>query len=410
MNSDPVPAEPPETAAPVDDPQRIRSLDVLRGFALFGVLLMNMQAFAEVFAVYMNPFALGEISTLDYAVWCLNYLLADGKFMTIFSMLFGAGIVLMTDRSRARTGRSAGVHYRRMFWLMLFGVAHALLIWKGDILFMYGLIGLVAFWFRRVRPWIQISIATVLLLIPTTFLSSMHYMPAEDLAELREFWAPTPQSVQSTHDAMRGSYLEQLQLRVDGWIGNLEFIVIFGWRVLACMLLGMALYKRGVFSATRSGRFYVALIVIGFGVGFPLAAWGIYDHQAHNWDLVRSMGVGSLFNYFGSLLAALGYVGVVMLVCRAEAMLALRRGLGAVGQMAFTNYIMQSVICTAIYNGHGLGLYGQVDRIWQQVLAVTIFAVQMWYSPRWLQRFYFGPLEWLWRTLTYWQRQPFRRI
>ena len=161
--------EPSDTqvhASPVAQTERIRSLDVLRGFALFGVLLMNMQAYAEVFAVYMNPLALGEISTADYACWCLNHVFADGKFITIFSMLFGAGIGLMATRARAKTGRSAGVHYRRMVWLMLFGIAHALLLWTGDILFIYGLVGLVAYWFVRLRPWIQIVIAVVLLLIP----------------------------------------------------------------------------------------------------------------------------------------------------------------------------------------------------------------------------------------------------
>ena len=396
-------------AAPVVDPQRIRSLDVLRGFALFGVLLMNMQAFADVFAVYMNPFAVGEISALDYACWCVNHVLADGKFITIFSMLFGAGIGLMTARARARTGRSAGVHYRRMAWLMLFGLAHALLLWNGDILFLYGLVGLVAYWFRRLRPWIQVAIASVLLLVPPVFLSMMHQMPAEDLEQMREIWAPTADYVESTRAAMRGGWIEQLAVRVHGWTEMLGFIFIFGWRVLACMLLGMAMFARDVFSATRSRRFYIALIVIGFGIGLPLAAWGIYDHEVYDWEMVRGMGVGSLFNYFGSLFAAFGWIGVVMLVCRADALPELRRRLGAVGQMAFTNYIMHSVICTTIYNGHGLGLFGHVDRVWQQVLSVAIFAFQLWYSPLWLQRFRFGPLEWLWRSLTYWRRQPFRR-
>jgi uncharacterized protein len=409
MNSEAEHSEARDHATPVVDTERIRSLDALRGFALFGVLVMNMQAFADVFAVYMNPFAAGEISTLDFACWCVNHVLADAKFITIFSMLFGAGIVLMATRARARTGRSAGLHYRRMAWLMLFGLAHALLLWYGDILFLYGLFGLVAYWFCRLRPGIQIAIAAVLLLVPTIFLYFMRHMPAEDLAQMQDMWAPTADYVEATRLAMRGSWREQLAVRIAGWTEMLGFIVLFGWRVLACMLLGMALFTWGVFSAARSQRFYVAMIVIGFGAGLPLAAWGIYDHEACDWDMVRCMGVGSLFNYFGSLVAAFGWIGVVMLVCRIGALPELRRRLAAVGQMAFTNYIMHSVICTLIYNGHGLGLFGYVDRVWQQVLSVAIFAVQLWYSPLWLERFRFGPLEWLWRSLTYWRRQPFRR-
>jgi len=409
MSSRPVQNDAIESAVPVVDPQRIRSLDVLRGFALFGVLLMNMQAFADVLAVYMNPFAVGEISTLNFATWCFNYVLADSKFITIFSMLFGAGIVLMTSRTRALTGRSAALHYRRMAWLMLFGLAHGLLIWNGDILFAYGLLGLVAYWFRRMRPWIQVAIAVVLLLVPPLFLSMMHQIPAAELEEMREIWAPTPNEVESMRASMRAGWIEQLEVRINGWTEMLGFLFIFGWRVLACMLLGMALFARDVFSATRSRRFYATLIIVGFGVGFPLAAYGIYDHVVHDWEIVRGMGVGSLFNYFGSLFAAFGWIGVVMLVCRGEALPGIRHRLAAVGQMAFTNYIAQSVICTTIYNGHGLGLFGQVDRVWQQLLSVAIFAFQMWYSPLWLERFRFGPLEWLWRSLTYWQRQPFRR-
>ena len=240
-------------------------------------------------------------------------------------------------------------------------------------------------------------------------MSTIHLMPPDDLEEMREMWAPTAEEVESIRGAMRGSWLEQYQLRVDDWSEMFGFIMVFGWRVLSCMLLGMALFARDVFSATRSRRFYTALVVVGFGIGLPLSAFGIYDQVAYDWDMVRCMGVGSLFNYFGSLFAAFGWIGVVMLVCQAGALPELRRRLGAVGQMAFTNYIMHSVICTTIYNGHGFGLFGSVDRVWQQLLSVVIFAVQLWYSPLWLERFRFGPLEWLWRSLTYWQRQPFRR-
>ena len=401
--------EAPSPATPVVETERIRSLDVLRGFALFGVLVMNMQSFADVFAVYLNPFALGPIPALDYACWCVNHVLADAKFITIFSMLFGAGIMLMTSRARARTGRSAGVHYRRMAWLMLFGLAHALLLWYGDILFMYGLAGLVAYWFCRARPGVKIAVAAVLLMIPAAIAASLQYAPAEDLEQMMQIWSPDADYVEATRTAMRGGWLAQMPVRVEGWSEMIGFIVMFGWRVLACMLLGMALFEYGVFSATLSRRFYVGLIVVGFGVGLPLAAWGIYDHEACDWELVRSMGVGGLFNYFGSLFAAFGWIGVVMLVCREGALPGLRARLAAVGQMAFTNYILQTVICTTIYNGHGLGLYGQVDRVWQQVLSVAIFAFQLWYSPLWLERFRFGPLEWLWRSLTYWRRQPLRR-
>ena len=394
---------------PTQPSERIRSLDVLRGFALFGVLLMNMQAFADVFAIYMNPHAVGEISDLNFAMWAINRVLADAKFITIFSMLFGAGILLMSERAKARGARAAGLHYRRMGWMALFGFAHAILLWNGDILLAYAVFGMLAWLMRRFWLWAQLLVAALFLAIPLLFFGALDQVPAEDLAEMQEMWAPTAEYIEAKRAAMLGDYAGQIAERFKDWAGMLMFIVVFGWRILACMLLGMVCFRTGIFSAQRGKGFYWALVIVGFGVGLPLSGYGIHDHVATDWDMLRGMGVGSFFNYFGSLFAAFGWVGVVMLLCKSNALPWLRARLAAVGQMAFTNYIMQSVLCTLIFNGHGLGYFGQVERVWQQLLVLGIFALQMSYSTLWLQRFRFGPLEWLWRALAYWQRPAMRR-
>lgn len=400
----------PTTAAPITQSDRIRSIDVLRGFALLGVLAMNMQAFAEVFAVYMNPFALGDISTTEFVCWSVNRVFADAKFMTIFSMLFGAGIVLMAQRAMQRTGKAAGLHYRRMFWLAIIGFAHATLLWIGDILFFYGVVGMVAFLLRRFWLWLLFILAVIAFAVPALLFAFLHKLPAEDLQELAALWSPTADYVEATRATYRGDWLGQVKLRFHEWFDMLGFLMLFGWRILANMLLGIAFFRMGVFSAARSDRFYVTMIVAGFAIGLPLSAWGIYDHEIHDWEMVRAMGVGSLFNYVGSLFVALGWIGVVMLICRRERWLALRERLAAVGQMALTNYLMHSVICTTIYNGHGLGLFGHTSRVWQIAIVLIIFALQLWYSPIWLRHFRFGPLEWVWRALSYWQLPPMRRI
>ncbi|MEM1224908.1 MAG: DUF418 domain-containing protein [Planctomycetota bacterium] len=397
-------------SCPVDELQRVHSLDTLRGFALFGVLLMNMQAFADVFATYMNPFAAGDISTLDFASWCVNHVLADTKFITIFSMLFGAGIGLMSERARLSAGRSLGVHLRRMGWLMLFGVLHAFLVWTGDILFMYGLVGLIAYGCRRWPTWLQVSIALILFLVPAMMLSQFHRIPEPDLEELRKIWNPTIEWIAAERAGILGPWPRQVISRAEQWTEMLNFLLIFGWRLLACMLFGMAMYRSGVLAARRSKRFYLLMSCAGLGAGLPLAALGIYDHAESNWEMIRSMGLGSLFNYFGSLFAAIGWIGVVMLACREGWFQRLQMRLAAVGRMALTNYLMQSLICTTIFNGHGFGLFGQVNRIAQTAITFAIFALQLWYSPRWLDRFRFGPFEWLWRSLTYWDLQPMRRL
>ncbi|MFQ5654088.1 MAG: DUF418 domain-containing protein [Planctomycetota bacterium] len=400
-------------AAPVAEDDRIHSIDILRGFALFGVLLMNMQAFAMLLSAYMNPTSYGDQSSVNYFLWCLNHVFADAKFITIFSMLFGAGIVLMTERSTARTGRSAGVHYRRMLWMALFGAAHGILLWYGDILLWYAMCGLLAYLFRRLKPWILILVAVILLLIPVLLLANFDSLienaPADERQEMIDMWSPSPDAIKARETAYRGGYLDHLPTRFESWTGMFGFMMLFGWRLLAVMLLGMALFKSGVFSAARSRGFYVALVLIGFAAGLPLAAYGIYNYQACNWDMAQSMGPGSLYNYFGSLLVAFGWIGLVMLLCRSDRLKALRGRLAAVGRMAFTNYIMHSVILTTLFYGHGFGLFGRVDRPGQLGIVLAVFALQLWYSQPWLERFRFGPLEWLWRSLTYWRRQAFLR-
>jgi len=403
----------PHDVIPLRERNRIASIDVLRGFALLGVLLMNMQAFAMVFSLYMNPTALGQPTGLDFWCWTVNHVIGDQKFMTIFSMLFGAGIFLMTEKSRDRSGRSAGLHYRRMLWLGVFGCLHGIFIWAGDILFMYAICGLLAWVFRRLWLSILIPLALILLLLPSALLLGFDQYMADETQEaqdlMRAMWSPSPETVALQEGAYRGDWLAQQKERYKTWLEMFSFIILFGWRVLGLMLLGIGLFRIGLFSAAKSRGLYLFLMLIGLGSGLTLTAFGVDYQQSAGWDLVKGMGVGGLFNYFGSILAAFGYVGMVMLLCRSARLPGLKRRLAAVGRMAFTNYIMHSLICTTIFYGHGLGLFGQLNRLWQLLLVVAICALQLWYSPLCLERFRFGPLEWLWRSLTYMRRQPFRR-
>ncbi len=395
----------PALAAPVTGGERIDSIDVLRGFALCGVLLMNMQAYAMPFCAYMNPTSYKNEGTLNFVLWSINHLLADGKFITIFSALFGAGIVLMTSRATERTGRSAGIHYRRMGWMLMFGCLHGVFLWHGDILMLYAICGMAAFLFRRRGVVLLVIVGFVLLCIASLFMlgfpSFMEHMPPEELQEMQTMWAPSPEAIQVEEEAYRGGYFEHLPVRFKSWTQMFGFLIFFGWRILGVMLLGMALFKSGVFSAAKSKGFYVAAIVLGFGCGLPITAYGIRFNNAGGWDMAQGMGPAGLFNYAGSLFVAFAWIGVIMLACQSNGLRAFKYRFGAVGRMAFTNYIMHSVICTTLFYGHGFGLFGRVDRLGQLLIVLAIAALQLWYSPLWLSRFRFGPLEWAWRSLTY---------
>ncbi len=415
----PASARPRTPASPTAGRERIETLDVLRGFAVLGILVMNIGAFADIGAAYLNPLARGVQGTADWIVWTTNHLLADMKFMTLFSVLFGAGIALFAGRAEARSRKPAGLHYRRMFWLWLIGMVHAYVFWWGDILVSYAVCGSVAFLLRRKRPRTLAIVAGVLLLLPS--LGMVGFDAVYDLIppEIREQidpeiaaeWSPDQETIDREIAAYRGSWTEQMPERAETtFMGHLWGLTFFlGPRVTALMLLGLALFKLDVITGAAGHRVYRTLMAVGWPLGLGLIAAGlVYNHQA-GFQWRRSMLLGMQFNYWGSLLVAAAYLGLIATWVRSGSLPALRSRLGAVGRMAFTNYLAHTLVFTTIFYGHGLGLYAAVPR-WQQALMVAaMFALQLWLSPLWLRRFRFGPLEWLWRSLTYWRRQPLRR-
>jgi uncharacterized protein len=406
--------DPNPSPAPVVERNRVYSLDVLRGLALLGILIMNIQTFAMPEAAYFNPTAYGSLNGAHFFVWLFGRLLADQKFMTVFSMLFGAGILLMADRAEARTGRSAGLHYRRMAWLILFGLLHAHLFWYGDILYLYGVCGLVVYLFRKLRPRVLITVGLASLVIGSSLFLfiglSMPYWPEVALEDVRNDLSPTPEIIQDQLEIYRGGWIRQMEHRVPAAL-EFELFVIFVWglwRAGGLMLIGMGLFKLGIFSNSRSAGFYRALIAAAILIGMPIILFGVSRNFASGWNPLYYFFIGGQYNYWASLLVSMGWVGLAMLMCRSEMMRPFTDRLAAVGRTALSNYLLQTLICTTIFYGHGLGLVGRVERVGQISLVAAIWIVQLWISPLWLRRFRFGPFEWLWRSLTYLKRQPLR--
>ena len=392
-------------AAPVDDSQRIVAMDVLRGFVLLGILVMNIQSFAMPIAAYVNPTAYGDLTGANLWVWIVSHVFFDQKFMAVFSVLFGAGIVLMTARAGAGGAR---LHRRRMGWLILFGLLHAYLLWYGDILFAYGVCGLVAYAFREREPSLLIPVAIALLLVgalvPVAFGMSMS--PEQTVEMSAEGWKPSADVLASELAAYRGGFAAQASHRLPQSLAfqTLYMAFFIFWRVLGLMLLGIALLRLDVLTARRPARAYAALAAAGFAIGLPLVLFGVRQHFAHGWSAEYSMFFGGLWNYWGSVFVALGYVGLMMAIARAGALPWLASRLAAVGRTAFSNYILQTLIATTIFYGHGFGLFGRVERTGQVAIVLAIWLVQLTLSPLWLRHFRFGPLEWVWRSLTYGRR------
>jgi uncharacterized protein len=401
-------------ASPVEVKQRIPSLDVMRGFALLGILVMNIQSFSMVSAAYLNPTAYGDLTGPNWWVWFLGHVLTDQKMYGIFSMLFGAGIALMMSRAEAR-GAGAGLHYRRMGWLILFGLLHAHMLWYGDILYTYGVCGLIVYLFRRKSPRRLLALSALFFTIASAISClngwSMRFWPPEQIVSFtRDSWLPTAEMVQREVAAYRGGWFAQMPYRIReaAFFETLLLLLSVGWKSIGNMLLGMALIKAGVLTGQRSRGMYAKMALAGLLIGLPIVGFGVWRNVAAAWDVRYSFFFGIQYNYWGAIIVDIGWIGALMLFCTLSGLTQAKAALSAVGRTAFSNYILQTLIGTMLFYGHGFGLFGGVSRVDQILIVVAIWMVQLVISPLWLRYFAFGPLEWLWRSLTYCRVMPMK--
>jgi uncharacterized protein len=408
-----IPIKPPAKPAMGND--RIVSLDVLRGVALLGILTMNIQAFAMIRPAYVFPHALGELTGWNYIVWLAGTILARGKFLTIFNMLFGAGIVLMAERQRAIGRRAAGVHYPRMFVLLFIAMVHAYLIWDGDILYDYAVCGMAVFLVWRMRPSLLI-IFGLLLFGLTTFNSWQFFLSSGSWDEDRLWWYcnyshPPEDLIVWMNDFYHADWWSIFKDRVRSswWEQTRTFARTGAWSTMGLMLLGMALYKLGVLTGKLRSRTYVWLLIGGLMAGLAMTITGIYNLEAMEWETFYTMMAGRVYIIWGAIPMALAWISLVMLACKHGWITWLGRCLASVGRMALTNYLAQSVLCTTIFYGYGLDLFGQLSLVEQLGVVLAIWILQMIWSPVWLSVFQFGPMEWFWRSCTYLRFQPVLR-
>jgi uncharacterized protein len=401
---------------PTSPSERIVSLDVLRGFAVFGILVVNIQVFAMITATLQNPTAFGDLTGLNYVVTLFTWVFAQGKFWTIFSMLFGAGIWLMTGKLKEKGKKPAGIHYRRMLWLLLIGLLHAYVLWYGDILVAYALCGLLVYLFRNLSPrkLLIIGLVGVCICSGILFLAqwSLPHWPQEMLEQQLKNWQPGEEAIADEIAVYRGGWWKQMEHRVPSTLAFQvsSFLIFMLWSATGLMLMGMAFFKWGILSAKKSKAFYRNMLIIGAAIGLPLVLWGWIISSRHNWAFEYAMFKGVQFNYWGSLFLSVAYIAGIMLICRSGLMQRFTRSLAAVGRMAFTNYLMHTLICTTLFYGHGFGLFGKINRTGQFLIVALILAFQLWLSPLWLKHFRFGPFEWLWRSMTYRKFQPMRIV
>ena len=424
---------------PVTSKERIGSLDVLRGVALLGILLMNITGFGLVFMAYVDPTVQGGAEGNNLYVWIMNNMLFEGTMRALFSMLFGVGMVLMTSRMIGRGGgiEVADIYYRRTIWLLIFGLIHGyLILWTGDILFAYGLWGLFLFPFRNTKPRKLIFAVIVLTSIgiglqyfqyQNNSENYAHYLEAQNYAEGQELpleikngkeaWEalskelkPDQETIQKDTESMHQGYFDLvLFLAPVNRMMQTTFNYDYNpWDVLAMMILGMALFKLGVITAELKMKSYVIMLLIGYGIGLPVNYYETTLLLANDFSIPAFYESGVTYP-IGRIAMSFGHIGLVMIFCKLNILVFLRKSLAAVGRMALTNYIMHSVICAIVFTGVGFSLFGKLQRFELYYVVLAIWLFQMIYSPLWLKYFRYGPLEWLWRGLTYKEFPTFKR-
>jgi uncharacterized protein len=379
--------------------QRIDAMDMLRGVAVLGILLVNINSFALPFEATFELTQAGYHHAIDGWVYAFVSAMAQGKFMSLFAMLFGAGVVMMAGR-RWQAGESpAGLHYRRVGVLAAVGLIHGLLIWYGDILFPYAICGAILYPCLLLRGrkllWLCLGLWGLVLVSSVGFGALMMWSESasSDAANDQSLFA-------NETELMRGGLLDIMLVRIAYWLLYAVLGPFFGWPwMLALMMTGVLAARSGWITGQRPPADYARLLVVGLLVGLPVAsmrvAMGLLS-DSEGWLIVSFA-----MNVIDAAALSMAFGAIVMLGVKAWSSNWLGRALIAVGRMALTNYLAQSVICTLLFYGYGLGLFGSLSRTELIGVVLLVWAVQLLWSPWWLARHERGPLEAIWRQLTY---------
>jgi uncharacterized protein len=411
-----------DALAPVSAARRLHTLDVLRGLALLGIFLMNVEYFGRP----LNDMGTGvdpAQAPLDHALSWLVYVFVQGKFWILFSLLFGMGFALMDDRARAAGADFRALYVRRALGLLAIGLVHALLVWGGDILVAYALGAFVLLWFRDAEPARQARWGAALYGLPALALLLMAgLMWATDASTPNGATPASPDEAArlALEQASRaaeitaystGSWWDAVQVRAHFFVDNLDETLVFDVFAVGMFLLGAWLLRIGAIADPAAhATLHRALRWIALPVGVAIALASASVAVEFDWerDGARAMVAMSLM-LLAAPLMSLGYLAWTVRALQTQTGARVLGVLAPAGRMALTNYLLQSSIGTLVFYGHGLGLWGQVPRRWQLLGVLVVFALQVLASRSWLAHFRHGPVEWLWRACTYGRFPPMRR-
>jgi uncharacterized protein len=439
-------AGPPHRPAPVKRAERISSVDVLRGFALLGILVVNVDSFAGPEGVHDIPLAsafVGPHAHWNLIALFLKWIFIEGKMRALFSMLFGAGVILLTSRAEKRGAGAqiADIYLRRNMWLLALGLLHGVFLWGGDILFLYAFCALFFLYpCRHLKARTLFLAGSIALLAGYTYSLLNHYKAFDDFSlsrsmagveadqragkqltpaqqKIQKAWkarvadnTDDPQETQQEIDESRKGYLADLTEHGLNYVNHQARVIAAGGfiEVLGCMLIGMALFKSGFLSAELSYGFYLATAAAGFLISVPLYIVGLWKAYASGFFfLTINQWIWAPYT-LAEEAGALAIAATLLILIKSGKLRPMLRPFAAVGQTALTNYLLTSLLCQILFRWSPWHLFGKLEYYQYNLVVLGVWSVNLTLSPLWLWAFQFGPVEWLWRSLTYWKLQPMR--
>ncbi|TAH09565.1 MAG: DUF418 domain-containing protein [Sphingobacteriia bacterium] len=409
----------------------------MRGFVLCGILLMNITGFG-LYGSYSNPTVSGGSTGWDLYTWITTNMVFEGTMRALFSLLFGVGTYIILDRlTKSHAGiKAADIYFRRLMWMIVFGLIHGyLLLWTGEILFDYAIMGMLLYSFRNLAPKTLVWIALLFFCIGAFWTYTEYKEDQKLVADVaiaktytaqgkeltKELKAATarwekieekksPKAVAEANEKMRKGYFS-LVAHLAPYNKETDTIWVYRfdlWDVLSMMLLGIAFYKWNLFSGQKSYRFYGLMVLFGYAIGLSTNYYEVTSLMNDNFSFLAFSKANITYD-LGRVPMAIGHIGLIMIFTKLPILGWLKLRLAAVGKMALSNYIMHSLICMIIFTGVGFGLFGKLHRHELYYIVFAIWIFQLILSPIWLTYFHFGPMEWLWRRLSYQYKPPFRK-
>lgn len=425
--------------SPIEQSNRIHSLDVIRGIALLGILFINIIVFG---LPSPNGDLINSVGLTDWNLnfWMIGNIFFEGTFRGLFSMLFGVGFILLITRgiSKGLGIQVADLYYRRILWLLLFGMVHIyIMLWEWDILFPYAVFGLMLFPVRNTKPKYLFIVGVFLLTVASVKSVSDYNKESKIKKEglIVKQLKDTNESIVLTEEQVKAldswekinkerktdkQIHENVDEHLQGYLSIVKHRIVRNifmqttllythwiWDVLSFMLIGIAFFKWRIFQGEWSNKFYVFLMILGYAIGLSVNYYETMLQVNSNFDIVEISKANQTY-HLGRLFTTFGHIGFFMLFIKSGFLRFLQKALAAVGKMALTNYLMQTVICNAIFLGFGFGMFGKLQRYELYYIVIAIWVIQLICSPIWLKYFKYGPAEWVWRSLSYMKKQPFR--